>query len=269
MPLPRGGNMVSWMRLPLASQGETTIVLAQRGLLRPVRPDKLVQMVLAYRRFGASIASAYAVNAIARPDQAAIVDDDRALTYREVDLRTNALANELARRRIGPHDRIGVLCRNGTAFVESVVATAKLGADVVPLNTSFAASELKAVVDRERPPIVIHDDEFSETIEEAALEPSIERIGAESRLQDLIAGGSGQPPPGLEEEGRTVILPSGTTGTPKGARLARPSGLEPLALLLRVVPIQAGSAYLIPAPLFHAHGYGQMVLSASLGCTTI
>ena len=46
--------MVPAMRLPLATQVETTIVLAQRGLLRPVRPDKLVQMVLAYRRFGAS-----------------------------------------------------------------------------------------------------------------------------------------------------------------------------------------------------------------------
>jgi len=257
------------MRLPLATQVETTIVLAQRGLLRPVRPDKLVQMVLAYRRFGASVASAYAVNAVARAEQAAIVDDERALTYREVDVRTNALANELARLGIGPHDRVGVLCRNGSAFVESVVATSKLGADVVPLNTSFAAGELKAVLDRERPPVLIHDEEFSEMVEAAGLDASVEAIAAESKLQRLIAEGSELPPEGPDEEGRTVILTSGTTGTPKGARLARPSGLEPVALLLRVVPIQAGSAYLIPAPLFHAHGYGQMVLAASLGCTTI
>jgi fatty-acyl-CoA synthase len=35
------------------------------------------------------------------------------------------------------------------------------------------------------------------------------------------------------------------------------------------VPLQAGSAYLIPAPLFHAHGYGQLILAASLGCTVV
>ena len=66
-----------------------------------------------------------------------------------------------------------------------------------------------------------------------------------------------------------MILTSGTTGTPKGARLARPRGLDPLAQLLKVVPLQAGSTYLIPAPLFHAHGYGQLVLGASLGCTVV
>src|SRR5262245_37418510 len=208
--------MVSSMRLPLASQVEMTVVLAQRGLLRPVRPDKLVQMVLAYRRYGASIASAYAVNAIARADQAAIVDDERALTYTDVDLRTNVLANELARRGIGAHDRIGVMCRNGSAFVESIVAAAKLGADVVPLNTSFAAGELKAVIDRERPPILIHDEEFSKMVEDAGLDPSIETIAAESQLQEVIAEGSEVPPHGPDEEGRTVILTSGTTGTPKG-----------------------------------------------------
>src|SRR4051812_4239738 len=269
MPLGHGQQYVSPMRLPLADQVETTIVLAQRGLLRPVRPDRLVQMVLAYRRFGASLASAYAVNAIARGAQAALVDDERSLTYGEVDLRTNALANELGRRGVGAHDRVGVLCRNGIAFVESVVAAGKLGADVVPLNTSFAASELKAVVERERPPILIHDTEFAGILGEAGLDSSIERIVAEPDLEELIDQGNDRAPRGPDEEGRTVILTSGTTGTPKGARLARPTGLEPLALLLRVVPLQAGSTYLIPAPLFHAHGYGQMVLAASLGCTTV
>jgi acyl-CoA synthetase (AMP-forming)/AMP-acid ligase II len=256
------------MRLPLANHVATTIVLAQRGLLRPVRPDRLVQMVLAYRRFGASLASAYAVNAIARGDQAALVDDQRTLTYRDVDLRTNALANELARRGLGAHDRLGILCRNGSAFVESVVAAGKLGADVVPLNTSFAAPELKAVLMREQPPLLIHDAEFAGIVDEAGLD-AIERVVTESELENLIERGSERPPPGPDEEGRTVILTSGTTGTPKGARLARPSGIEPLALLLRIVPIQAGSAYLIPAPLFHAHGYGQMVLASSLGCTIV
>ena len=58
-----------------------------------------------------------------------------------------------------------------------------------------------------------------------------------------------------------VILTSGTTGPPKGARIARASGLEPLAWYLSVVPIDAGSRCLIPAPLFHAHGLGQFTIA--------
>ena len=265
------------MRLPLASRLETAVVLTQRGLVRPVRPDRLLQMGLAFRRWGVSIASAYAVNAIGRGDQAAIVDDEASITYAEADARTNALANELGRLGLGEHDRLAILCRNGSAFVESVVAAAKLGADVLPLNTSFAPGELKAVVERERPPILVHDSDFAEMVREAGLGHSVRRVVARGErskrgattLADLIENGSRKAPNPPAEEGRTVILTSGTTGTPKGARLARPGGLEPLAQLLKVVPINAGTAYLIPAPLFHAHGYGQLVLGASLGCTIV
>ena len=62
-----------------------------------------------------------------------------------------------------------------------------------------------------------------------------------------------------------VILTSGTTGTPKGARLGRPGGLDPLASFLRIVPLNAASVVLIPAPLFHAHGYGQLMVAAGIG----
>jgi acyl-CoA synthetase (AMP-forming)/AMP-acid ligase II len=264
------------MRLPLANRLETAMVLAQRGLVRPVRPDRLVQMVLAFRRWGVSVAAAYAVNAISRSDQAAIVDDDRSLTYAEIDSRTNALANELALLGVGEHDRLAILCRNESAFVESIVAAAKLGADVVPLNTSFAASELAEVIAREQPPVLIHDEEFGKVVAGARLGESVQRVlasgegsGESMLLERLVARGRRDAPEAPAEEGRTVILTSGTTGTPKGARLARPGGLEPLAHLLRVVPLQAGSAYLIPAPLFHAHGYGQLILGASLGCTVV
>jgi acyl-CoA synthetase (AMP-forming)/AMP-acid ligase II len=269
--------MVRRVRLPLVNRIETAVVLAQRGLVRPVRPDRLVQMALAFRHWGVSVAAAFAVNAIARRDQAAIVDDHASLTYGEVDARTNALANELSRLGVGEHDRLAILCRNNSAFVESIVAAAKLGADVVPLNTSFAAGEVKAVIVREEPPVLVYDADFAAIVQGARLGSSVHLVVAhaegkpqgEATLEELIEKGSREAPKSPGEEGRTVILTSGTTGTPKGARLARPGGLEPLAQLLKVVPIHAGSVYLIPAPIFHAHGYGQLVLGASLGCTVV
>src|SRR5204863_5815640 len=138
--------------------------------------------------------------------------------------RTNALANELARLGLGEHDRLAILCRNELAFVESIVAAAKLGADVLPLNTSFAAEELKKVVAREKPPVLIHDREFDPLVRSARLGPSITRLVASGDLHDsadtldaLIERGRDEAPQGPAEEGRTVILTSGTTGTPKRA----------------------------------------------------
>src|SRR5213592_2152364 len=148
MPL---GTIVRAVRLPLANHVETAVVLAQRGVLRPIRPDRLLQIGIVLHRWGSTPAGAFAVNAIARGDQLGIVDDERALTYAEIDRRTNALANELAKLGLRPGAKLAVLARNGSAFVESMVACAKAGADLLPLNTSFAARELKAVIERERP----------------------------------------------------------------------------------------------------------------------
>ena len=55
-----------------------------------------------------------------------------------------------------------------------------------------------------------------------------------------------------------MILTSGTTGAAKGAQVRRAENLEPLAWFLKLVPIDAGSVCLGPAPLFHAHGLGQI-----------
>ena len=118
-------NIVRDVRLPLANRVETAVVLAQRGMLRPIRPDRLLQIGIALRRWGATPAAAFAVNAIARGPQVGIVDDDRSLTYGQIDERTNALANELAERGLGPGATLAILCRNGAAFVEAVVACGK------------------------------------------------------------------------------------------------------------------------------------------------
>ena len=61
-------------------------------MLRPVRPDRLVRAGLAFHRWGTTPATACVVNAITRPDQAAVIDADGAVTWAALDRRTNALA---------------------------------------------------------------------------------------------------------------------------------------------------------------------------------
>jgi acyl-CoA synthetase (AMP-forming)/AMP-acid ligase II len=265
------------MALPLMAHAETAAVLARRGMLRPVRPDRLLRAGLALRQWGTNAAAAFIVNAIVAPDRAALIDDHRTLTYAQVDRRTNALARALAQAGAGPGRRLAILCRNGAPFVESVVSASKLGADALPLNTSFSAAEVAAVVEREQPPVLIYEQELAGLLEQIPAAAPIARIvvgpehdsAAGRSFEHLATTGPTDPPAVPADEGRMVILTSGTTGTPKGARLGRPGGLDPLAWFLRVVPLNAGSVVLVPAPLFHAHGYGQSVIASALGCTVV
>jgi fatty-acyl-CoA synthase len=264
--------MVRAVRLPMQTQLESLTVLARRGMLRPVRPDRLVRAGLAFHGWGTTPATASVVNAITRSGDVAVVDADGEVTWAELDRRTNALARAFSELDLECGERIGILCRNGIPLVEAMTAAAKLGAHVLMLNTSFSGDELRGVLERETPRVLVHDEEFT-SMATAAAPPGTRRVVVAERGHQTLAGLRGeQPESALEpppEEGRVVILTSGTTGAPKGARIARAGGLEPLAWYLSVVPIQAGSTYLIPAPLYHAHGLGQATIASALGCTVV
>ena len=53
------------------------------------------------------------------------------------------------------------MARNHRGFVEATVAAAKLGADLIYLNTAFAGPQLVDVLEREKPSVVVHDEEFT------------------------------------------------------------------------------------------------------------
>jgi fatty-acyl-CoA synthase len=88
-------------------------------------------------------------------------------------------------------------------------------------------------------------------------------------LEDLIAAGdeSNVVPPSAP--GRTVILTSGTTGTPKGANRASPGSLDPAAALLSRIPLHAREPTVIAAPLFHAWGFAHLFLGQALASTIV
>ena len=66
-----------------------------------------------------------------------------------------------------------------------------------------------------------------------------------------------------------MLLTSGTTGTPKGAPRHQGKSLAPIGALLSKVPYRARESTYVAAPMFHGLGFTQMVLSVTLGCTTI
>src|SRR5436190_8892625 len=141
----------------LNSSRELMSTLRRSGFITPMRPDKYLRIAAAARR--EKMAATYAFAAAARrcPDRPGLVDERGTLTWRELDERCDSLAAALARRR---PQTVGIMCRNHRGFVEALVATNRIGADVLLLNTSFAGPALAQVVDREGVDAIIYDAEF-------------------------------------------------------------------------------------------------------------
>ncbi len=253
-------------------------VLREAGLLRPLRPDRMLRLAERYARLGTSPALGSVAGAIARPDEPAIVDEIGTLSFAQTHARSNSLARALAERGIGAGDGVGIMCRNHRYFVEATMACAKLGAVGLYLNTSFAGPQLAEVVGREGAKALICDEEFGELLEGADQEllqvvawqePGERPLGAPPSVEDLIAEQPGEELPAPEEPGRYVILTSGTTGTPKGAQRGAPEGLGPIASFLSKIPRRWGETVVISAPLFHSWGFSHFVLGLSLGATMV
>ncbi len=68
---------------------------------------------------------------------------------------------------------MALMCRNHRGFVDASIATAKLGADILYLNTAFAGPQLVDVLEREKPTLVVHDEEFDAMLAKAHVEDSV------------------------------------------------------------------------------------------------
>jgi len=88
------------------------------------------------------------------------------------------------------------------------------------------------------------------------------------RVERLVTQYAGQRPKRASRKSRTVLLTSGTTGTPKGAKLTS-GDANALKAILDRTPWRAEEAVVIAAPMFHAWGYGQLLFAALMACTIV
>ena len=247
------------------------IDLASRsGLLSPVR---LAALASAAVRWGPTLAAPVAASALAHPGGQAIIDNSGSITWRDLDAQSTRLAEGLHAMGVGRGARLGLMCRNHREFVELTVAAAKGGIEVVYLNTGFAAPQLNEVVLRESIAAVAIDAEYADLLDPAGIVRVIV-IGDASPehgtpLADVRARRLWRLPLRASLPINPVLLTSGTTGTPKGAR--RSGRIDPSVAtsVLQRIPYRADDVVCITSPLFHAWGFAQLGIAAALGCTAV
>ena len=251
----------------------TVAVLGRAGVIRPYGPRTLLDLGRVVLRWGTGPAGGFATLAARAPHAVGVVDELGELTWGELHRRSNSLARALAERGVGEGDSVAVMCRNHRGFIDASIAIAKLGADILYLNTAFAGPQLVEVLEREAPSLVIHDEEFTGLLAGAHVERRVlawtdgDAAGRET-LEQLVASydeGDLQPP---QRHARIVILTSGTTGAPKGAP-RKEAGIDAAVSLLSRMPLRAGWRTHIAAPLFHTWGFAHLALAMLLGSTVV
>jgi fatty-acyl-CoA synthase len=219
---------------------------------------------------GPSLGTLTQIHEMADGSKTALVDRHGDLSWAELDARGNRLARALASMDLQPGDRVATLLRNGREAVEAINACQKLGYEVAPLNTWAKPKELRTILERSEPAILIYDPKHREQVQEG-LGDDPEQKGAVD-YESLIAD---QPdaqvfPFGPRGSQRILIHTSGTTGKPKAAS-RRANARATLAFLqvLAVVPYRADDVIVCPAPLFHSFGLLTLSIQMAIGATIV
>lgn len=268
------GSIAAKVRQGAADKAFELGVLREAGILGLLPPAKAAKIGVTFVRWGASPATGIATAAIHYPDEPALIDERGTLSFAQLHRRSNALAHAFARMGIGYGDGVGVMCRNHRGFIEVTLATAKLGASALYLNTMFAGPQLAEVMEREGPKALVYDEEFAGLLDGvgeevqrviAWCEGEVEAPTVDS-LVDSAPDSDLKPPP---DKPRFVILTSGTTGTPKGAQRSSPDGLFALAALIDRIPFRSRMKMMVAAPLFHSWGFFHFVMGLPTASTLV
>jgi acyl-CoA synthetase (AMP-forming)/AMP-acid ligase II len=241
--------------------------LGRRGLLKPGRPDRVVRQLNELRRWGFGLAGELRSAVSRSPDQLVVIDESGEYTYAQLLERAERLAAGLrGEYGVAGADRVGLLCRNHVDLITGMAATSMLGVDSVLVNTGLSPAQLAIVAEEQRLRMLIHDADF---VEHATVLPRVVERVDPARLASLIdhaPAGKIQRP---ERDGRTIVLTSGTTGTPKGAQRRTPAGMAPLASIISRIPLRAGDRMMIVAPIFHTWGLAALQMAFALRGTVV
>ncbi|RDI68936.1 acyl-CoA synthetase [Nocardia pseudobrasiliensis] len=251
-------------------------VLRQRGFINLLDPGELLQTVKESKVLGPQ---ATAVRHAARvwPERTALIDERGAMSYRELDQRSTALARGLKTMGIAPGSVIGILARDHRGLLLAMAAAGKLGVRLALMNTGFAKPQFAEVCEREKVRAVLHDSEFVGLLD--ALPPQLPRVltwvdenaelpdGAVT-LDELIGANSTDELPLPDKPGGFIILTSGTTGLPKGAARKTTSPLQTAQIIDRI-PFPHQGTSMIVSPIFHSTGLATWLVNVGFGNTIV
>ncbi|MFJ8913266.1 acyl-CoA synthetase [Amycolatopsis sp. NPDC102389] len=252
-------------------------VMRQAGLLPIPRVDEGLRSLVMVRKWG-PFAGANMIAARRDPTATGIIDELGPLTFKQLDTQSNALARAWSERGLGPGSVIAALCRDHRGLVLTMLASGKLGAKLLLMNTGFAKPQLADVAKREGVTALVYDQEFTELLDavEGDVDHYLAWVDSDTELSghkipivtELVASTDDRPWPAPAKPGGFILLTSGTTGTPKGAPRPHTSALASAQFLDRI-PLRTGEATYMGAPLFHGTGLSQFILSFALGSKVV
>lgn len=203
----------------------------------------------------------------------------RSMTYSELNVMTNRLANAMAADGVGKNDIVMYQLQNCIEFVYCYIAPQKIGAINAPINFRLAPGEIALLIEDAAPKVFVYDMEYASTAQKAleissykphiilAVDTDTKRIINQEKpelphghrlIGDYMGSSSGENPqlpctPNIYEE-VTRLYTSGTTNLPKGVPVNQVNEVLSAHDVMMHFPMNATDIVLNMTPWFHRGG---------------
>jgi len=115
--------------------------------------------------------------AVSLPDSVALQFEGEPITYGELNLKANRVANGLQSAGVARGDRVAIMLPNIPEFVYAFVGTLKLGAVAVPFNTLYKGGEILHILKDSGAKVLVALTNFAPMINEIRPElPDLEQV---------------------------------------------------------------------------------------------
>ena len=153
-----------------------------------------------------------------RPRHAAVVTDQRVVTWSEVDWQVRAVASGLIARGLPAGSRIALMQPNTLEFITTYFGILRAGMCAVPLNTGYTAIELDQMLSDVDASLVVADPRMAPVLDQV---PGIDVIHTGTEDWRRFTVGSSPLPvePTAPDALAVLLFTSGTSGRPKAAML--------------------------------------------------
>lgn len=155
--------------------------------------------------------------AIRQPNAVAVADAGLLLTYRELDLRANQLAQHLVGLGVGPDTLVALYLERSLDMVVAILGVLKAGGAYLPLDMAYPKERLTFMLEDAQPPVLVTQQQLVDALPATPGLQTIviDRDWEQIRQQPGIAPMSDVRPEHLAY----VIYTSGSTGKPKGCMI--------------------------------------------------
>jgi amino acid adenylation domain-containing protein len=194
---------------------------------------------------GATLAKLLAAQALRTPDDPALEQGERRMTFAELDVRACQLARHLITLGAAPDSLVAVLLERSPDLVVALLAVLKSGAAYLPLDPGHPDERLHGILGEARPVALVTHERLAGRVAGAvpAIVPldtlSLDRAPAAQLPASAVAG----------DHLAYVLYTSGSTGRPKGVMVTQRGLLNYLLWAGRAYPAAEGKGSPVQSPI--------------------